>query len=84
MKREKHPRFITIKSCPFCGGKAALMTEGGKRVHMIAYVTCTKCAATGPVIRNITIPTSARKSEEAVLTAVEEWNKRYTPSEGDK
>ena len=70
-------KLALIKDCPFCGGKAKLI-KGSHHKITHAYVQCIKCAASGPIIRKLTIPAPASERDytEVVNKAVEGWNRR--------
>ena len=65
---------ITLEPCPFCGGKAGLCLRPRRPAHSI-WVQCTECGASGPIVRELTIPAKV-SSEEAAIFAAERWNRR--------
>lgn len=68
---------MIIKHCPFCGmGTGILMMNITRRIIRSAWVECKLCRASGPIIRNITIPPSDEAKEEIIRAAVEGWNRR--------
>lgn len=84
MDRNEKPKLMVIKNCPFCGvGKGRLMTRITRRIVRTAWVECDFCRASGPIIRNVTVPPSDEPMKDITITAVEGWNKRYTPSGQD-
>lgn len=85
MKRDEKPKLMTIKNCPFCGvGRGRLMARTTRRICRSAWVECDFCYASGPVIRNVTVPPLEEAMKDITLEAVKGWNRRDTPPEGDK
>ena len=66
---------ITIKSCPWCGSSASLVTESinGYPGNFEYYIKCTKCEAIAPKGKFNDISLSV---EEAKHKALDAWNRR--------
>ena len=57
--------MTSLKSCPFCGGKARLFAGDGVRV------ICSKCYATTMILTD-----NMEYESNAVETVIEKWNRR--------
>lgn len=57
--------MFELKPCPFCGGKARLLVNGGVRV------ICTRCYVSTRVLKD-----ELESASSAVELSVEAWNKR--------
>lgn len=67
--KTRTPRKWSLKTCPFCGGKAASHTREPMTGTFMAFVQCWACGAVSPVAW----------SAQAILatrTAVGSWNLR--------
>ena len=65
-------KMAELRECPFCGGKA-------KYVYSMPFnsVQCRKCKAWGKTI------VDSYEQQDGKQTAIEAWNRRYTPEEID-
>ena len=74
---------VTLKPCPFCGGRAYLEKSHRAFINAqttrVSYVRCTKCNA-----RTERVPFEkygkTSHSTEAEVEAVKAWNRRTTES----
>lgn len=57
--------MFELKPCPFCGGKARLLVNGGVRV------ICTRCYVSTRVLKD-----ELESDSSAVELSVEAWNRR--------
>ena len=57
--------MFELKPCPFCGGKARLLVNGGVRV------ICTRCYVSTRVLKD-----ELESASSAVELSVEAWNRR--------
>ena len=57
--------MFELKPCPFCGGKARLLVNGGVRV------ICTRCYVSTRVLKD-----ELESVTSAVELSVEAWNRR--------
>lgn len=57
--------MFELKSCPFCGGKARLLVNGGVRV------ICTRCYVSTRVLKD-----ELESASSSVELSVKAWNKR--------
>ena len=60
-----------LKPCPFCGGKAVIVTDNHECTSEI-YVQCNECFCRTDTYANI----GNRADEECIKYAVEDWNRR--------
>lgn len=57
--------MFDLKPCPFCGGKARLLVNGGVRV------ICSKCYASTKILTD-----ELEYISDATGTVIEAWNRR--------
>lgn len=68
-----------VKACPFCGGRARLISHESPEVTNYGYeVNCDECAAQGPS----TDCEWDGNAEYAKRDAIAAWNTRHSPSSG--
>ena len=74
---------LTLKSCPFCGGKAEFDTISARyKTHSFDFVIhCVKCGAMSPKTYQLVIKLNSKGLIEFPTderqAAVNDWNRRF-------
>ena len=76
---------LTLKPCPFCGGKAefnTILTGYKYQTHSFDFVIhCVKCRATSPQTYKLVINLNSKGlvefQEDERQAAVDDWNRRF-------
>lgn len=74
-----------VKYCPHCGGDARLTANYSHKVkRWFIAVKCNLCGATGKYYTQVEDPEVKEWETDACYSAVQAWNRRYSPlADGD-
>jgi hypothetical protein len=67
-----------LKSCPFCGGKADVYSNPGRRYTWFIYCACEMCGARGKTYATKINPSEHNWNTDDVKCAKRAWNMRFT------